>query len=166
MACFLVPAAEAIITTAVAARVAKAEEAMAPPAALGAPAGAPTGVSPGGAAIGVHSPGTPAPGAVEGAAPMPMGGRIPWKRKLSWLNGMLWGGSILLLLEHIRHGEVVLYPPFLTAMHSPADTAAMLREMATTGVGMAVLVTAVWGVMALAADRVPRIKAALAGGEL
>ena len=42
---------------------------------------------------------------------------------------------------------VVPYFPFLTAAVDKADTIAMLQEMATAGVGMAVLVTAVWGGM-------------------
>ncbi len=67
--------------------------------------------------------------------------------KLKWLNTMLWGGTILLAVEHIWHGEVVPWPPFLTAMNNPADTAAMFHEMATHGVLMASLVTFAWAVM-------------------
>ena len=70
----------------------------------------------------------------------------PFSRKLRWLSNMLWGGSLLLLVEHIWHGEIVPWPPFLTAMESPAETSAMLGEMATVGVAMAVLITAVWGI--------------------
>lgn len=69
---------------------------------------------------------------------------ISFSKKLKWLNNMLWGGSILVAFEHIWHGEVVPYFPFLTAASNPADTAAMLHEMATTGVTMAILVTVVW----------------------
>ncbi len=73
--------------------------------------------------------------------------KIPFSRKLKWLNRMLWGGSALLMFEHIWHGEVVPFFPFLTAASNPEDAAEMLREMATVGVSMAVLVTAVWVVM-------------------
>lgn len=69
------------------------------------------------------------------------------KLKLKWLNWMLWGGTILLAIEHIWHGEVVPWPPFLTAMASPADTAAMLHEMATVGTSMALTITFIWGIM-------------------
>lgn len=65
-------------------------------------------------------------------------------KQLKWLNGMLWGGAVLLCFEHIWHGEVVPWFPFLTAASNPADKAAMLHEMSTAGVSMAVLVTAVW----------------------
>ncbi len=69
------------------------------------------------------------------------------KLKLKWLNTMLWGGVALLALEHIWHGEVVPWPPFLTAMKNPADTAVMLHEMATHGTLMALLVTFTWAVL-------------------
>lgn len=90
---------------------------------------------------------------------------ISWSRKLGWLKNMLWGGALLLLLEHIWHGEVVPWPPFLTAMANPADTAEMLHEMATVGVGMAVLVTAVWAVMVAVATYVPAVRGMLVSRE-
>ena len=74
-------------------------------------------------------------------------GGIPFSRKLGWLRNMLWGGSALLAFEHVWHGEVTPWAPFLTAMSDPADTAEMLGEMATVGVSMACLVTGVWLVM-------------------
>lgn len=76
--------------------------------------------------------------------------------KLGWLNKMLWGGSALLAFEHIWHGEVTPWFPFLTAAADPADTQEMLHEMATNGVLMAVLVTAVWGAMLLVSKLLER----------
>jgi hypothetical protein len=132
MACFLVPTAEAIVTTIITKRV-KSKEAI-------------------------------DPAAISNAVDVAKSdGRISWKTKLSWLNGMLWGGAVLLCLEHVWHGEVVFYPPFLTAMHSPADTSVMLHEMSTVGVGMAVLVTVVWGIMILVVDHSTSLRAAIAG---
>lgn len=110
MACFLVPATEAIVTTVVT-KVVKNKEAKAE-----------TGVE----KVSVDE------------------GKIPFSRKLSWLNYMLWGGSALLAFEHVWHGEVVPWFPFLTAMSSPESTLEMLHEMATHGTLMAGLVTAVW----------------------
>lgn len=72
--------------------------------------------------------------------------KVKWSKKLGILNGMLWGGSFLLALEHIFHGEVAMYPPFLTAMEDAESTAEMLHEMGTVGVGMALAITAIWGV--------------------
>ena len=70
-----------------------------------------------------------------------------FSKKLKRLNYLLWGGSGLLAFEHLWHGEVQPFFPFLTAASNPADAAVMLNEIATTGVTMAVVVTAVWGVL-------------------
>lgn len=74
----------------------------------------------------------------------------PLSRKLSWLRNMLLGGSVLLLFEHIWHGEIVPFFPFLTAMSDPEDMMEMFKEMATVGVCMAVLITFVWGIICFA----------------
>ena len=77
---------------------------------------------------------------------------VPMTRKLKWLSNLLWGGSVLLAYEHVWHGEVQPFFPFLTAMSSPEDTAEMLHEIATVGVSMAVLITAIWVAMCVTAD--------------
>lgn len=64
--------------------------------------------------------------------------------RLGWLNKILWGGTLLLMVEHVWHGEVVPWPPFLTAMSNPSDVPAMLHEMATIGTAMAVVATLCW----------------------
>lgn len=117
MACFLVPAAEAIIVTATAYSMKKKEQKLAAPK------------------LELQK---------ETAVQQPV--KISWSRKLFWLAGLLWGGVLLLAFEHLWHGEVTLWPPFLTAMGSAKDTADMLHEMATVGVSMAAVVTSVWGV--------------------
>lgn len=114
MACFLVPAAEAVATT-IAAKVIKTKESRSE-AVLDS---------------------------TEQTAPE-MLDKIPFSQKLGWLNRLLWGGSALLCFEHVWHGEVVPWFPFLTAAADPSEAGAMLHEMATTGVMMTVLVTAVW----------------------
>ena len=78
--------------------------------------------------------------------------RSTWTRRLGWLNKMLWGGSILLAFEHLWHGEIVPWPPFLSAMKNPADVGPMLHEIATVGTAMAVTVTAVWALMILVVE--------------
>ena len=82
--------------------------------------------------------------------------KVPIRSKLKWLSNMLWGGSVLLAFEHVWHGEVVPWFPFLTAMNDPGDTAEMLHEMATVGVAMAVLITLVWVGMCLTADAIAK----------
>ena len=79
-------------------------------------------------------------------------------RKMGWLNNMLWGGSALLAFEHVWHGEVTPWFPFLTAAADPADAAEMIHEMSTSGVAMAVLVTLAWVVMVLVSNAIAKKK--------
>lgn len=122
MACFVVPAVEAVVVTAAYFTAKKMEQK-------------------------VEAPKLAENNKFEKKEP-----RITWSKRLSWLMGLLWGGVLLLAFEHFWHGEIVPYPPFLTAMSSPEDKAEMLHEMATVGVSMAVCVTAVWGVVCAAAQ--------------
>jgi len=80
-------------------------------------------------------------------------------KKMGWLNNMLWGGSALLAFEHVWHGEVTPWFPFLTATSNAADTAEMFHEMFTSGVAMAVLVTLAWFVMVAVTHAVSKKKA-------
>ena len=64
--------------------------------------------------------------------------------KLSWLVKMLLGGAVLLAFEHVWHGEVVPFFPFLTAMEDSASMAEMFHEMATVGVTMTGIILVVW----------------------
>lgn len=73
--------------------------------------------------------------------------KVPFSKKVKWLTNMLWGGSALLAFEHLWHGEITPWMPFLTAAATPADAAEMLQEIATTGVSMAALITCVWAGM-------------------
>lgn len=112
MACFLVPVAEAIVTTIVEKALKSTEKKAA--AKLNPADGTALEVS-----------------------------KTPFSAKLGWLNKLLWGGSALLAFEHVWHGEIVPFFPFLTAVKS-GETGEMLAEMGSAGVMMAVIVTAVW----------------------
>ena len=115
MACFVVPAVEAVIVT-VAERVIKSKEKE--------------------ETVKVSF----SDGSVGDAV------KTPFSKKVGWLNKLLWGGVLLLAFEHIWHGEIIPFFPFFTAV-ADGNTAEMLAEMATNGVMMSVIVTAVWGVM-------------------
>ena len=73
--------------------------------------------------------------------------KIPEQLKIGWLNIMIWGGVIMLAVEHIAHGEVILFPPFLTAMQTPSEIPVMLHEMATIGGTMTLAIVGIWLVM-------------------
>jgi hypothetical protein len=80
--------------------------------------------------------------------------KISFAKKLGWLSKLMWGGCALLCYEHIWHGEVVPWFPFLTAMNDPEETVVMLGEMASVGGTMAIWLTAIWVVMCLVADKI------------
>lgn len=82
----------------------------------------------------------------NGATPESTERSLNLVRKLTWLTNLLWGGALLLAFEHLWHGEVIPYFPFLSALTERSTTQQMLFEMGTVGVGMALLVTAVWGI--------------------
>jgi hypothetical protein len=83
--------------------------------------------------------------------------KIPAALKIGWLNIMLWGGVAMLAIEHIAHGEVVFYPPFLTAMQNPADIPVMLQELATVGGTMTIAIVVVWIILVAITSRMPRV---------
>ena len=65
---------------------------------------------------------------------------------------MLWGGSVMLVVDHIINGELTWRFPFFTALENAGGGAVMLREMLTVGVPMSLVITAVWAVYALAKE--------------
>lgn len=113
MGCFVVPAAEALVTTLITKVVESGEKK--------ALASSETGVVTADKEV-----------------------KFPFSKKMKWLNNMLWGGSTLLAFEHLWHGEIAPWFPFLTAAGSPSGVAELLHEMSTVGVAMAALVSVVW----------------------
>lgn len=87
-----------------------------------------------------------------------VGKKVPEKYHFNWLNSMLWGGVAMLAVEHIAHGEVVPYPPFLTS-----GLMEVFPEMMRVGVPMTLIIFLMWGVMvAIASITSKRIKYAAA----
>ena len=84
--------------------------------------------------------------------------KIPENLKIGWLNIMIWGGVIMLAVEHIAHEEIVLYPPFLTAMQNPADIPVMLQEMAVVGGTMTLAIVSIWAIMVYIYNKKPEIQ--------
>ena len=75
------------------------------------------------------------------------------KRNLPVLEKMLWGGSVMLIVDHIINGEVTWRYPFFTALEEAGGLQVMLREMLTVGVPMSLVLTAVWVGYALLKER-------------
>lgn len=126
MACFVVPAAEAVIVTAAALIIKKKEQKLAAPKLEGA--------------------------SISDIQAEQEAKKPSVSKKLGWLARLLWGGVVLLAFEHLWHREITLYPPFLTAMSSPTAIREMLSEMATVGTAMSCVVTAAWGMLCAFAD--------------
>jgi hypothetical protein len=66
---------------------------------------------------------------------------------------MLWGGTVMLIVDHVINGELTWRFPFFTALDKAGGGAVMLREILTVGVPMSLVLTAVWVVYALLKER-------------
>ena len=85
-----------------------------------------------------------------------------WSTKLRYLELSLYGGSLLLAGEHLLHGEIMPYPPFLSAASSIEATQEMLVEMGTVGVAMLLALCFAWAIGIFTFDMIKyrrRIKA-------
>ena len=69
-------------------------------------------------------------------------------RHVPALEKMLWGGTVMLVVDHIINGEVTWRYPFFTALTEVGGAEVMLREMLTVGLPMSLVVTALWVVYA------------------
>ena len=74
-------------------------------------------------------------------------------RHLPALEKMLWGGTLMLVVDHAASGEITLTYPFFTALGPAGGAEVMLREMLTVGVPMSLVLTAVWAVWALLKEK-------------
>ena len=72
---------------------------------------------------------------------------------LKTLEQMLWGGSLMLIVDHVINGEVTWHYPFFTALGLEGGAMVMLREMLTVGVPMSVLVTLAWALICYYKER-------------
>ena len=75
------------------------------------------------------------------------------QKHLPTLEKMLWGGSLMLIVDHIINGEVTWMYPFFTALETEGGWQTMLQEMLTVGVPMSVIVTVAWVVWVYTKER-------------
>ena len=75
------------------------------------------------------------------------------KHRLPDLEKMLWGGTLMLIVDHVINGELTWRFPFFTALGQAGGGNVMLREMLTVGVPMSLVLTTAWVVWALVRDR-------------
>ncbi len=74
------------------------------------------------------------------------------KYRIPDLEKMLWGGTLMLIVDHVINGELTWRFPFFTALDQVGGDSVMLHEMLTVGVPMSLALTAAWLVWALVRD--------------
>lgn len=72
-----------------------------------------------------------------------------WLKQLPKLELMLWGGSAMLVVDHILNGELTYQYPFFTAMEQKDGIYTMLQEMLGVGLPMSLTITAIYAFMVL-----------------
>ena len=77
----------------------------------------------------------------------------PGAKNLPALEKMLWGGTLMLVVDHIINGELTWRFPFFTALDQAGGWSVMWHELLAVGVPMAVAVTAAWTIYALLKNR-------------
>lgn len=77
----------------------------------------------------------------------------PLLRQLPALEKMLWGGTLMLIVDHVINGELTWRFPFFTALAKEGGGAVMLREVLTVGVPMCLVLTLAWAVWAVVRER-------------
>lgn len=82
----------------------------------------------------------------------------PLLRHLPALEKMLWGGTVMLIVDHVINGELTWRFPFFTALEQAGGFSVMLREMLTVGLPMSLVITAVWAVWALTRKRTAPVR--------
>ena len=75
------------------------------------------------------------------------------RHRLPDLEKMLWGGTLMLIVDHVINGELTWRFPFFTALGVEGGFGVMLREMLTVGVPMSLVLTAAWVLWAVWKDR-------------
>ena len=66
------------------------------------------------------------------------------KSKVKDLEKMLWGGTSMLIVDHIINGELIWPFPFFTALTEVDGTAVFLKELLTVGLPMSLALTFCW----------------------
>ena len=76
-----------------------------------------------------------------------------FKHHVPALEKMLWGGSVMLIVDHAINGELTWKFPFLTALDGVGGADAVMHELLCVGLPMSIAITAVWAVYALLKSR-------------
>ena len=69
-----------------------------------------------------------------------------FKHNVPTLEKMLWGGTLMLVADHILSGELTWRFPFFTALNQTDGIYAILEEMLTVGLPLSLTITAAWAI--------------------
>lgn len=70
----------------------------------------------------------------------------PFTHHLPDLEKMFWGGTLMLIVDHIINGELSWTFPFFTTLEESGGWSIMLKEILVVGVPMALVLIAAWAV--------------------
>ncbi len=76
-----------------------------------------------------------------------------FKRNVPALEKMLWGGTMMLIVDHIINGELSWSFPFFTALNEVGGVRVFLNELLTVGVPMSLALTAFWVLWSYVSER-------------
>lgn len=79
------------------------------------------------------------------------------KHNIPALEKMLWGGTVMLIVDHIINGELTWRFPFFTAFTEVGGVQVFLNELLTVGVPMSLVLTGCWAVWSLVKSRRRRL---------
>ena len=80
------------------------------------------------------------------------------KHHIPALEKMLWGGSVMLIVDHILSGELSWRFPFFTAVNEVGGAEVFFRELLGVGVPMSLAISVVWAVYAFVKMRRPAVE--------
>ena len=80
------------------------------------------------------------------------------KHHIPALEKMLWGGSVMLIVDHILSGELSWKFPFFTAFNEAGGAEVFFRELLGVGVPMSLAISVVWAVYAFVKVRRPAVE--------
>ena len=80
------------------------------------------------------------------------------KHHIPALEKMLWGGSVMLIVDHILSGELSWKFPFFTAFNEVGGAEVFFRELLGVGVPMSLAISVVWAVYTFVKMRRPAVE--------
>ncbi len=80
------------------------------------------------------------------------------KRNIPSLEKMLWGGTVMLIVDHIINGELTWRFPFFTAFTEVDGVSVFWKELLTVGVPMSLTLTAFWALWAFCSHKAHHVR--------